>query len=342
MLIAIEMKRPYFPPEWLITAVNTLEQATIKQVAAFLDVSYDHVRQKLRLAAKPPDGTRPFLKVFIPITRLKQVRGSMPIVYGLTSRSISYLQDQEIMVNVRHKETSRTAKPHVLATAQVVVLAVQFERETEWIRWLSYYTEAQLFADPMEVLVPPGVTYKLAPDVWLQFEGYPFGEYVFCVEVNLTKVTEKKWRRKVEAYLNSLDAYRSKFGTDTLKVLTMCATRENFPQSVGGSKPEEKAERALQAKERKRRMMRFIRWTEKELAENHSEYRADAFFFTDEPLDEVTPQELFLTHIWHKPFSTALHPAIIRDPRRLQKRYVSEDPTYDPVEEAKKEREGLK
>ena len=332
------MKRPYFPPEQLITAVNTLEQATIKQVADFLGQNYDHVRQKLRLAAKPPDGTRPFFNVFTPLTRLKQVRGSMPLVYGLSKRSRDYLADQEILVFVRHNDASRVAKPHVIATAEVLVLAKRFERETEWLSYLDYDTEAQLFAEPLEVLVPPGVTYKLAPDLWLSFEGYPFGEYVFCVEVNLTKVTDTKWRRKVEAYLNCMKAYKSKFLTEKLKVLVIVATRDNFPQSVGTMKPEEKAERALQAKERTKRMKKLTRATEKELEANHDAYKAGMFLFTDIPLDEVTPHDLFLSPIWHTPFSDEVVPAMIRDPRRLKERYVSEDPTYDPIEEAKKEK----
>jgi hypothetical protein len=338
MLIGKYMKRPYYPPVWLIEAVNTLEQATIKQVVGFLDLNYDHVRQKLRLGAKPPDGTRPFFNVFTPLTRLKQVRGSMPLVYGLSKRSRDYLADQEIFVFVRHNDASRVAKPHVIATAEVLVLAKRFERETEWLRYLRYQTEAQLFAEPLEVLVPPGVTYKLAPDLWLSFEGYPFGEYVFCVEVNLTKVTDAKWRRKIEAYLNCMKAYKSKFGTEMIKVLIIVATRENFPQSVGARKPEEKGERALQAKERAKRMRKLIRATEKELEANHDEQKAAMFLFTDTPLDEVTPQELFLSPIWHTPFSDEVVPAMIRDPRRLEKRYVSENPLFDPIEEAKKEK----
>jgi Replication-relaxation len=325
------MKRPYFPSWWYLSTVNKLEQATLKQIADFLDFNYDHVRQKMREAAAPPDGSPPFFNVLIPLTRLKQVRGAVPLVYGLSKRSKDYLVSQEEPVLMRHSLTDRTARPHILAVNEVLVNARKLQREIPWLGYLDYYTEAQLFTEPLEVWVPPGVTYKLSPDLWLDFKGKPFGEYTFCVEVNLTKVTQKRWRRKVEAYLNCVRAYKERFGTSVIQVLVIVATRDNFPVRVSGIKDEDKAERQLQAKERAKRLKKFIAWTEKELEDNHDEYKADMFLFTDIPLDEATPEELFLQPRWHMPFSNELFTPIIKSEKKLEKRYVSEDPFFDPV-----------
>jgi hypothetical protein len=313
------MRRAYFPPEWYIRTVNTLEQATIKQIANYLNFNYDHVRQRMREAVKPPDGSRPFFNVLIPLTRLEQVRGSVPLVYGLSKRSKEYLEYQELPFWTRHALTDRVARPHILAVNEVLINAIKLAREIPWLDLYDYRTEAQLFADPMEVLVPPGYTVGLSPDLWLDFRGRPFGRYTFCVEVNLTKVTQKRWRRKIEAYINCVRAYKDKFGTDVIQ-----ATRDNFPVRVTAMREEDKAERHLQAKERAKRLKKLMRWTEKELEENHDEYMADMFLFTDHPLDEATPQELFLSSMWHMPFSEDLFVPIIRDERRLEKRYISE------------------
>jgi hypothetical protein len=244
------MRRAYFPPEWYIRTVNTLEQATIKQIANYLNFNYDHVRQRMREAVKPPDGSRPFFNVLIPLTRLEQVRGSVPLVYGLSKRSKEYLEYQELPFWTRHALTDRVARPHILAVNDGFISAKKLVREIAWLGYLDYRTEAQLFSDPMDVLVPQGVTYKLSPDLWLDFQGKPFGRYTFFVEVNLTKVTEKRWRQKVEAHLNCIRSYECKFGTDIIQVLVIVATRDNFPVRVTDLKEEDKAERRLQAKER--------------------------------------------------------------------------------------------
>lgn len=125
--------RPYFPPGWYMSTVNTLEQATIKQIADFLDYNYDHVRQKMREAVKPPDGSRPFFNVLIPLTRLKQVRGSVPLVFGLSKRGKDHLEYLDYEVLQRHAFTDRVARPHILAVNEVLIHAIKLARENPWL-----------------------------------------------------------------------------------------------------------------------------------------------------------------------------------------------------------------
>jgi hypothetical protein len=140
---------------------------------------------------------------------------------------------------------------------------------------------------------------KLSPDCWLDFQYAK--RRCFCVEVNLSKMWQRDWRRMIRTYINSLPSYKERFGTDNITIAFIFAPETDFPKRRLSD-----AERARVHRELNTRFTTCISWTEEELKALHHEADADAFIFTKAPLLEMTPKQLYFASHWVIPFD--LHP----------------------------------
>jgi hypothetical protein len=155
-------------------------------------------------------------------------------------------------------------------------------------------------------------TISLSPDLLLHFEiETPKKHYRFLPEINLTKLTQKKWRARVRAYCSSLPAYTTRFETTLLTAIpVLVATASDFPiRDVSELKPAELQERRREAKLREYRLQDVVKWTEAELTKLQlAEQLADMFLFTAAPLDQISAFDLFFSPNWVMPFDPTPRP----------------------------------
>jgi hypothetical protein len=285
----------------LLTGLNELGQATSHLLAGWLGFHPEYVRQLLKRLE-----TEGFVMVLYADNRSYQRVGSVPPIYTLSAKGRAYLRALGITVTKRFKETEVSANPHTIAVNHVLVNARLLQRENpSWVKFAGFRHESMFRQKPLKVRIPDGKTVHLKPDLWLDFQGVKSGRYCFCVEVNLTEVTESVWREKVRAYLYSLPAYRAMFGTGIIQVVVIVATRANFPkrETQYPNRLAARAVRAPQYDEREARMKFLKEATEKELIAQNAQHEADMFLFSYFALDRATPTQLFLERFFHMPFS---------------------------------------
>ncbi len=288
-----------------LIALNELRQATAPQLADWLGLNVDYVKQIMaRLKGKPRESIG-FVHVLNADNRSYQARGSMPPVYTLSVWGREYLRGQEMLVHARYKQSELVAKPHTLAVNQVLTKARLLEREHPRIVLSDFRHESWFLQHPLKVPITQAQTLNLSPDLWLDFRGRTSGRSCFLVEVNLREVTEKVWREKVRAYLACIPVYREVFGTGILQVVVICATRENFPKREKQFATQKQAlnVRGPQAHERWQRLKNLKRWTEAELREQNATAASHMFLLTDFALDRATATQLYLNDHFLMPFS---------------------------------------
>jgi len=297
-----------------LVSINELGRATVPQLADWLGLNVDYARQMLMLLKPKKDGTGGFISVLPVTSRKYQRRGSVPPVYTLNARGREYMRLQGLSVPRRFKASERVCKPHTLAVNQVLTLARVLERQNPWVKLAAFRHEQYLIERPMWIPLTKTQTVGLSPDLWLDFRGTTSGRFTFCVEVNLTEVTEKVWRNKIRAYLHCLPVYKRMFGTAVLQVVVICATRENFPkrETPFETRSEALQIRGPQAKERWQRVQNLKAWTEKELTHQNATEDADMFLFTDFALDRATAKQLFVNQNFLRPNSTYSYPLLKR------------------------------
>ena len=93
--------------------------------------------------------------------------------------------------------------------------------------------ERRLLADPLKVEIPTDAGTKttfLSSDLWLDI-GQKSLRHRYCnsVELNLTEISQNRWREVVRKYLYRRPAYKERFGTDLLTVLGSIQTATGYP-----------------------------------------------------------------------------------------------------------------
>lgn len=82
----------------------------------------------------------------------------------------------------------------------------------------------------------------------------------------------------------------------------MIASKQSFPRMLYLNQTEEyKAERELEYLRRQKRMQTLMHWTKGVLEKLHLQSEADLFSFSCQPLDVLTPTELFFGEHWYIP-----------------------------------------
>jgi len=134
--------------------------------------------------------------------------------------------------------------------------------------------------------------------------------YCFCIEVNLTPIEQKRWRRKVSMYLNCQEGYIERLGVDILQVVVLCATPETvLRKGTGELSDTERQERTRALRAADKTKADYLFWTEKELAQqNKRQEEADLFLFTSAPLDKASPMELLFSSLFSMPNSKEIVP----------------------------------
>src|SRR5215208_4712294 len=176
------------------------------------------------------------------LTPPKQTRfGSAPFVYTLARRGRSFLQSEGQVLDARFRPSEVKARrggplQHTLAVNEVLLQAFLLERETEGLSVQDFVTAREWNRQPLRVEVPTGTggngdkVVSLSPDLWLNISMGGF-EYRLCIDVNLTPVEQKRWRRKVASYLHCLPSYKARFGSEGITVVVIVATASDFPKS---------------------------------------------------------------------------------------------------------------
>jgi hypothetical protein len=298
--------------EKILRVINSLNQATIIEIADYLGYNNNHIRKTLT-SLKPQEGqTDSFVVPLRAQTRTFQTKGSVPVVYTLGALGRGFLKRKNLDVPDRFKLSELTAKPHTLAVNDFLLSALRLSRKTPWLALPQFKHEQTLKQRPMYVEVSKRETIGIAPDLWLDFHAFPKNRFCFAVEVNLTPVTENVWREKIRGYVYCIDAYQKQFGTDILVVPILVATKEHFPKRVTKPRYTDYGLRQEQTKERARRLQDLIIWTLRELYKLDCMYMADMFRFSYVPLDTTTPEELFLSPCWLIPGKNTPVPLIKR------------------------------
>jgi len=298
--------------QFLITN-NLLEQVTIQQLADWHRLSYDYVRKQMSSLIPQEDQTDSFLVTLSAKTRNFQTGGSLPFVFANGELGRRYLKRNSIKIVSTQKVSKLFAKPHTLACNEFLIKGRLLTERAPWLALAKFNHESELKASPMYIPVTPRETIGIAPDLWMDFHLFPRRRYCFCVEINLTPVTEKVWREKIRGYIHCVPVYKEKFGTDVIQVPVIIGTRDHFPKRIYPNFSRQTLSiRRLQALERTARLKQLIAWTQKELKEQNAKHMSDMFLFTDVALDTITPQELFLYPYWLIPNSPAPVPLISR------------------------------
>jgi hypothetical protein len=290
----------------ILESVNLFGQLTAEQLSRHLSYSFRYTQSKCKdLTDK---------KYLMRLTLPKRTQaGSVPYVYTLARCGRQYLgsQDEDFPPSVkkRYRPSEEQARLHSLSVNEVLL---QFIKETETDPDLSlvrYIPEPEFVREPIKVSIPDRSgtqTVSLIPDLWLHvrqmIDDTPIAN-CFCVEVNLTPVEQKRWRRKVSMYLNCDAGYIKRIGVQWLQVLTIVNSPGTVLRRGAGTLSEkEKKERQKEVNAAEKTLRDYLQWTEKELVSQNRRSDADLFLFTSAPLDALSPKDLLFSKAYSIPF----------------------------------------
>jgi hypothetical protein len=300
--------------ELVVTEIGKTKLDSLKVLNTYGELSADQMLRFLRLSPNSLNWLRTQLKelkdkgyVEIAIPAKQTLYGRAPNVYDVGSAGRIFLKNQGVAVDTRFrslKERLHKGYPlsHSLAVKEVLLNATLLADAEPEVTLQDFETEKQLNANPLRVEIPNENPLNLSPDLWLFFHHRLWDLYT-CVEVNLTEVGQTDWRRRIRAYLYSLPAYKARFGTRALIVLTLFQSNLDFPKTTPRKvTPAMQQEQRDARRDRQKRLRNFLKWTEAELTALNAKRFANMFWFTDTRLHETTPQELFFGAHWHIPF----------------------------------------
>lgn len=236
----------------------------------------------------------------------------MPYVYTLARKGRKYLQDREegqVTVKERYRPSEQQARIHTLATNEVLLQVMQATKMDPSLSLVRFIQDRDFQNEPIQVPNPDksrSETVSLIPDLWLHVRqrGEKTYSYYFCIEVNLTPVEQKRWRRKVALYLHCAKGIKKRVGVDMFQVVTFLASPFTVLRRATGSySQEELEEREKALKEAEKRKSDYLLWTERELAAQNREGDSDWFFFSSLPLDSLTPSDLLFSEHFSTPFN---------------------------------------
>ena len=300
------MKAPGRPEGRILEAVALFEQLTAEQLSRHLDYSFRYTQHRCKALTDA--------KYLQRLTLPKRTQsGSVPYVYTLARRGRKYLQDLgdgSPSVRKRYRPSEQQARLHTLATNEVLLHFIMATEEDPSLSLVRYITDYDFHNEPITVQLADRAstaTASLIPDLWVHLrqsteETY---SYYYCIEVNLTPVEQKRWRRKVSLYLSCEKGIKERVGVDVFQVVTFIASPETVLRpGAGRYSATEQMARTKALKEAEKRKNDYLLWTERELKAQHRADDADLFFYTSLPLDELTPSELLFAEHFSQPYET--------------------------------------
>jgi len=297
------------PEGRILEALGLFDQLTAEQLSRHLDYQFRYTQHKCKGLADGKDLQR--------LTLPKRMQaGSVPYVYTLGRSGRDYIsslgENATPQVKKRYRPSEQRASYHTLAINEIL-LQVRKITETDPALTLRHFiSEREFQQDPITVTLPKidgGKSVSLIPDLWLYVrqrvggKAYSLG---ICIEVNLTPIEQRRWRRKISMYLNCFEGCYTRVGTKALQVVTFIASPSLvLRKGSGGLSDREQKERNLALREAEKRKSDYLLWTEKELASQNKREESDLFLFSAAPLDTLTPKELVYSKHFVSPFENA-------------------------------------
>src|SRR5215212_1223416 len=299
------------PEVRILEAVNRFDQITAEQLSRYLSYSFRYTQDKCKGLADHSYLQRLTLPK-------RRPSGGVPYVYTLARRGRQFLYGQGTALSKqRYRPSEQRTSLHTLAVNEVLLQVLKLTETDPALSLTEYLAEREFLHDPIKVLLPSEekeVPVSLIPDLWIHMKqtvGKKTYTYCFCIEVNLTPIEQKRWRRKVSMYLNCQEGYIERLGVDILQVVVLCATPETvLRKGTGELSDSERQERKHALKVADKTKADYLFWTEKELVRQKRQEVADLFLFTSAPLDKVTALELFYSALFSMPKSKEPVPLI--------------------------------
>jgi hypothetical protein len=304
------------PEERILMAINLFDQLTAEQLSRHLSYSFRYTQHICKTLTE---------KKYLQRLTLPKITqgGGVPYVYTLARKGRQYLTSQDAdlgaKIKSRYRPSEVRARLHTLATNEVLLQVMQATELDPNLSLERFIPEIEFLNTPIKVTIPErsdSDTVSLIPDLWIQLRqtvGNKAYTYCFCIEVNLTPLEQKRWRRKVSMYLNCTEGYKKRVGKDVLQVLTIINSQTTvLRRGAGTYKDRELQERKRGVQAAEKTLQDYITWTEKELGEQQKREEADLFLFTSAPLDLLTPVDLLYTSHNSSPFASEPVPLILK------------------------------
>jgi len=294
------------PEGRILEALALFDQLTAEQLSRHLDYQFRYTQHKCKGLA---DG-----KYLQRLTLPKRMQaGSVPYVYTLGRSGRDYIsslgENATPQLKKRYRPSEQRASYHTLAINEILLQVRKITETDQALTLRRYIPEREFQQDPIKVTLPQkdgGKSVSLIPDLWLYVrqrvggKAYSLG---ICIEVNLTPIEQRRWRRKISMYLNCFEGYYTRVGTKALLVVTFIASPGTVLRKGSGSlSNQEQQERNLALREAEKRKSDYLAWTEKELVAQNKRSDADLFLFSAAPLDTLTPIELVYAEHFASPF----------------------------------------
>jgi hypothetical protein len=287
----------------ILEGVNRFDQITAEQLSRYLSYSFRYTQDKCKNLADHSYLQRLTLPK-------RRPSGGVPYVYTLARRGRQFLYGEgSSLTKQRYRPSEQRAALHTLAVNEVLLQVLKLTETDPALSLVEYLAEREFLHDPIKVLLPSEekeTPVSLIPDLWIHLRrtvGKKAYTYCFCIEVNLTPIEQKRWRRKVSMYLNCQEGYIERLGVDILQVVVLCATPETvLRKGTGELSDTERQEHARAMQAANKTKADYLLWTEKELVRHKRQEEADLFLFTSVPLDKLLPSELFYEAIFNEPY----------------------------------------
>jgi len=294
------------PESRILKAVSLFDQLTAEQLARHLDYSFRYTQNK----CKNLYDKKHLLRLTLP--KLTQ-GGGVPYVYTLARKGRKYLSSHDVgyiaRVKSRYRPSEAQARLHTLATNEVLLQFMKIIETDSNLSLVDYISDREFKNAPIKVSVPAtsrAENVSLVPDLWIHLRQTAGGKaysYCFCIEVNLTPLEQKRWRRKVSMYLNCDDEYTKRVGMDVLQVVTIINSPSTVLRKGAGSYLEQEQsirQRGIKSAEKIR--ADYLSWTKKELISQNKQGDGDLFLMSCAPLDSLSPRDLLYSEHFTSPF----------------------------------------
>lgn len=305
----------------LATGIGRPRSAIMKTLAAYYYLTAEQITRLLFSPASYAYVNNTHLKFLADsglverILPAKQLLyGKPPYVYTLSGKGRQLAKQLGEPVQGRNRSIlESTHKPytlsHMLAVNEFLIKTTLLAKHQEDMVLRQTVHDKVLARNPLSVTLPTQTggreTKNLIPDSWIDLGQKSLRRrYCFCVEVNLTELTQRRWRETIRKYLYCLPAYKEHFGTGIITVLVSIQTPTDFPiKPLDKLTPAEWEQRHLEEQRRRHRRQNLLQWTETEVQAQNLLSAADMFRFSSAPLDQLSSEELYFGQHWYSPFS---------------------------------------
>ena len=218
--------------------------------------------------------------------------GSAASVYTLSTKGQRSIATEDTPRVRRPRSTEEQVKAknslfmaHTLLANDFLISAELVSRNCEVLELVDMLSEGDMKRAPVPVVVA-GKKQAVAVDGWLNF--HIRGEEQACICLELDRGTEAAglWKHKVHSLVVfAKGAYQAAFGTEAISI-------------------------AVVATPGVQRQETLCRWTEQELTRLGETHEADLFRFLAGEPTAYTPEALFLSPVWRRPFDKEALPLI--------------------------------